>query len=700
MTPSRVFRFARKELRETLRDRRTVLTLVLMPVLLYPLLGVVFRQFFLVGLGESAPEYRIGVGSEREGEVLMLLLSTGERSPPPRRPAVGVGVPPPGVPTVIPFVATDLLQSVRDGGVHLGIRIPDLPSRNVPLADVRLNAEALLLDDSLTGREALDYLRGRIAAANVRILKERLRPPGGREVASPVTLEARAVTNPDRTGAFSLSTLVPLVLILMTITGAVYPAIDLTAGERERGTLEVLMAAPVPKVGLLAAKYLAVVAVSTLTGLVNLGMMALTLWLSGLAATLFGPKGLTIATVFSVLGLLVLFAAFFSALLLALTSFARSFKEAQAYLIPLMLVALTPGLLALAPGLRLTGGKTVIPLLNVVLLARDVFDGTATAGAAAAVVASTLLYAAAAVALAARVFGAEAVLYGDGGQWSDLVRRPQQPRPVATASGALLTLALLFPLQFVLHGALLSHVGASPATGVVMSAVVGVVLFVGVSLLSALLGRVRVPTGFALAGAPWAAFPAGLALGLAFVPVSAEIANLERAVGFSSIPDVVRDRLDATSVDVTLAILLFAFAVVPALVEEFFFRGYLFTALATASSNRTAVLATAALFGLFHIVTGELLVVERFLPTFVFGLALGWARGRSGSIWPSVVAHAVHNAAGLVAVREGLFKGTVPTMWLAAAVALGVVAVWVFARSGVRPAIASPATSSPFLPPR
>ena len=69
---------------------------------------------------------------------------------------------------------------------------------------------------------------------------------------------------------FSLAALIPLILVLMTVTGAVYPAIDLTAGERERGTLETLIAAPVPRLGLLLAKYVAVLAVALLTAVVNL----------------------------------------------------------------------------------------------------------------------------------------------------------------------------------------------------------------------------------------------------------------------------------------------------------------------------------------------------------------------------------------------------------------------------------------------
>src|SRR5581483_1603043 len=103
----------------------------------------------------------------------------------------------------------------------------------------------------------------------------------------------------------------------------VYPAIDLTAGERERGTLEVLMAAPIPRLGLLFAKYVAVLAVALLTALVNLMMMTITVSASELGKVLLGENGLTLPLVLKVLGLLLLFAGFFSAALLTLASFAR-----------------------------------------------------------------------------------------------------------------------------------------------------------------------------------------------------------------------------------------------------------------------------------------------------------------------------------------------------------------------------------------
>src|SRR5262249_4921658 len=151
------------------------------------------------------------------------------------------------------------------------------------------------------------------------------------------------------------------------------------------------------------------------------------------------------AALVQVLLLLLLFASFFSAVLLTLTSFARSFKEAQAYLIPLMLLCLAPGILALMPGLSLRGVLSVVPLVHIVLLARDVFAGTAGLLSAGIVVLSTLIYALAAITLATRVFGTEAVLTSESSSVGDLFRRPEQPQPAAEPAGALLVLALLFP---------------------------------------------------------------------------------------------------------------------------------------------------------------------------------------------------------------------------------------------------------------
>ena len=223
------------------------------------------------------------------------------------------------------------------------------------------------------------------------------------------------------------------------------------------------------------------------------------------------------------MGLLLLFAAFFSAVLLAITSFARSFKEAQAYLIPLMLLSLAPGVMGMLPGLSLEGPLTVVPLVNIVLLSRDLFEGGAQIPIALVVIASTLLYALAAIGTAAHIFGAEGVLYNEQSTWSDLLRRPQEERSVPSVASALLCLALMFPLWFICRS-VIARLGDISIVGQLgLMAGTGSLLFAGLPLLWANRGRVRLRTGMQLQAAPLVAWGGALLLGMSLWPVIVQL---------------------------------------------------------------------------------------------------------------------------------------------------------------------------------
>ncbi len=406
----RMARLIRKELLEILRDRRTIATLLLMPLLLYPLLGLAFAQVFASGAEAlRAPHYRLAFPSQEDGQIFYDHLRQGEERLLRAGQLVDRAANPQARLEILP-IEQDLLARldtlgydgapatvIRLGGVDLAIR--PIAARE---GQTGTGWELFYREGSPTSREAFRYVRRLIEAAN-----------RGPDRPDALTLIPKAVSPEQSRQTSWLSVLVPLVLILMTITGAVYPAIDLTAGERERGTLEILAAAPIPRLRLLFAKYVAVLTVALLTALVNLAPMVAVLMLTGLARETFALRSLPqiAVTLLLIFGLLVLFAAFFSAVLLALTSFAHSFKEAQAYLIPLMLVALAPGLFSLLPGLLLEGWVVFVPLLNIVLLARDLLEGAATWTTGGLVVGLTAVYALLALALAARIFGREMVFY-------------------------------------------------------------------------------------------------------------------------------------------------------------------------------------------------------------------------------------------------------------------------------------------------
>ncbi|MCA9191911.1 MAG: CPBP family intramembrane metalloprotease [Planctomycetales bacterium] len=445
-----------------------------------------------------------------------------------------------------------------------------------------------------------------------------------------------------------LSTMIPLVLVLMTMAGAVYPAIDLTAGERERGTMEALIVSPIPSAYLLLAKYSAVVVVALLTALANLAAMSITLWVSGLGKLILGTEALSLGMIGTVLVLLVLFTMFFAALLLAVTSFAKSFKEAQAYLIPLMLLALAPGVMSLLPGIEFNSILATAPLINIVLLAREVLTGGADWNPALVAVLCNGVYAMAALVLASRLFGNDASIQGSQGSWRDLISRPNRELKLPEIEHAALTMAVMFPLYFVLSS-LLPWIPGTFTQRLWASAAVSVGLLLLLPIVICWLRRIRLASTLKMrfpTAKQWLLWLPGICLIASSAWMLAhEIIILGQSVGIGTISDNQMDQVREFRhqlSQISIVVVLITLAISPAVCEEFLFRGFVLSSLHR-RRPMTAVIYSAIIFGLMHVLTSNVLAVERFLPTTYLGLIIGWIAYRTASIWPGMLLHASHN---------------------------------------------------------
>ncbi len=689
---ARQWRLTRKELAETLRDRRTIVTLVLMPLLVYPLLGILFRQF-LAGtfIQQTNMQAIVGLEDDEGSESpfykrFELWLNTGNdvliEEPNAIEPAL---VQEPTLESVIMGFG-DSEQMLREGKVDVAVKRlrGDDPTNTGP------GIEIIYADNSPMAAGVRSFIERRIRAFNY---AERQRQGLEPEAASGLTMRFRKLAEVKSASRSLLPSVVPLVLLLMTITGAVYPAIDLTAGERERGTLEALIAAPVSRMGVLMAKYVAVLTVALLTAGMNLAAMSITIYSTGLASVLVQPGESILSLVVQVLGLLLLFASFFSALLLAVTSFAKSFKEAQAYLIPLMMVTLAPGLMSLSPSLELSGPLAVVPLVNVVLLARDVFSGGASLLITMVVVISTALYAGVSIALAARIFGSDAILYGSGGSWTDLFRRPLESVPAPSTVAALFCLALVFAAMITLGGATsLWMAEASPGAQLAMSAITTAIIFVGIPFLAATLENVNLLAGFRLRTPTLLAWGAALLLGVSLGVLVSEITILGLQWEIITLHPALKAAIEKKGAELNalpLPWVLITLTLVPALAEELFFRGYLFAALLRRWGAWGTIFATATAFALFHTFGASGLSLERLLPSFILGAVLGLLAYRSGSVWPGIPLHVLNNSLLLTFARykdELVARGTLaadseqlPAAWLAIAAVVAIVGFVVLA---------------------
>jgi ABC-2 type transport system permease protein/sodium transport system permease protein len=261
-------------------------------------------------------------------------------------------------------------------------------------------------------------------------------------------------------------------------------------------------------------------------------------------------------------------------------------------------------------------------------------------------VGSTLFYIAAAIALAARIFGTDAILYGSPTTWSDLVRRPREERPAASLGAAMFCLAAMFPTFYVLANTLGRSAEFSIERQTIVRAIITAAIFGGIPATLALVGRVNWASGLGIRKAGVLSYLAAAILGISLWPAAHELALA--CQGFAINPELLKkiNELVAPFQTMPLWLVLVSFALVPAVFEEFCFRGFLFGAIRQRLSGIWTIVITATLFGFFHEVTTP----GKLMPSAALGLALSWVRLRTGSILPGIVMHAVLNGFLLTAI--------------------------------------------------
>ncbi|NOS99522.1 MAG: CPBP family intramembrane metalloprotease [Phycisphaerales bacterium] len=679
-----------KELVDILRDVRTLAAMIIVPLVLYP--AIMIGGLQAVSTTTQAVEgERIIVGVEpREAwdAVVVPLLdaerrflnqraeaerdrvddsttaSTGDAPPPVARRPVADQV----------FLSErspgeSLDDAVRQRHVHCGIVVQGAGWRTGNTADpVRIKLK--YQPEDLRS----EYAAGRLTEAFELVsdvqLDKRLRLLNiDRDFIEPIRIEREQLSTPGSV----LGLILPLVLVLMTITGAIYPAIDLTAGERERGTLESLMACPVPVIELIVGKFLVVSTIAIVGAALNLASVTATVYFGGIEQALSGAasdgaQGFPIRALPVILLSLIPFAVFVSALMIAVCCCGRTFKEAQNYVTPLIIAVIVLGGIGSLPGARLAGVLVVMPVANMVLLTRELLSGVSVGPTVFAwVLTSTSLYAVAAVVMAAQVFGRESVVFADNVSFIALFRRRMFvpcDRPTVTAVG--IYAVILFPVWFHIQGWL--QLDAERDMGGVFrgTAVLMPILFGLIPMAFLIWRRVDLTATFQLRRPAGAALLGGILIG-ASAWVLAHSVLVWQSQWFGGVPADAEDAAKRAIASMPLWFVGLVLALVPALSEELFFRGFLLSGLRSSMRPTPAILIAAIAFGLFHF------LAIRMVTTVALGLLFGWIAWRTWSIWPGVAAHICHNAIlAILLVRPEWLRAIAPADDAAAAAHLPV----------------------------
>jgi sodium transport system permease protein len=687
-----------REMRDQLRDRRTLFLIAVLPLLLYPLLGTSFFQLSqflqhhdakvlvigaeqLQGVDWAPPlvedsHFADDLFDHPELQKNLKLVWPDEfpkiesqlRKGPEAAKAIGAGT------TAEPEGPFDVAirELLDSGAVEAVLVFPhgfDERLREVRKALVGRRAakgaefpEPVILFNSADDKSQLAQLRveqvirrwrGAVTEKNLSASDVPV------EATKPFELQPRDLAQAQQRQAALWSKVLPFFVFIWALTGAFYPAVDLCAGEKERGTLETLLTSPASRREIVWGKLLTVMTFSTVTAMLNLGSLGLTGkfvidQLSQVAA--FGAdNALSMPPATSLLWLaMALFpiSALFSALCLACAAFARSTKEGQYYLMPLMLVTMPLMILPMSPGVELNWGNSLVPLTGLVLLLRSVIEGQYQHALPyiGPVVAVTLVCCLLAIRWAEEQFNRESVLFRESerlelGRWLlHLVRDRGETPSLAQAA---LCVAIIMVVQFFISVALSAQsIGELSFPMLAKALLISQLacIFAPAALMTIMLTRNPARTLLLERTPEWKHLWAAVGLALLAHPL---VVRLAEAITWLY-PVQEETQAAAKAIEEALAgapnwwIAIGLMALLPAVCEELAFRGFVLSGLRHLGHKWWAIGLSAVAFGLVHP------FLHQKITATCMGLAIGYVAVQTGSLWPCILLHGLHNSVQLI----------------------------------------------------
>jgi sodium transport system permease protein len=367
----------RREVRGALRERSVVVNSILLPVVLYPLLIwiEISALGFVTGLAERSTA-RVALLDDTSGrsEIVEALRGGTEDGAPDDDEG----------PIEIVDTETTLDQALARlaaGDLDAIVTLEEPTERGVALEG---NARVVVrydrsVDRSRRALERIERVVDESRAARLAREADRLDfPPGAAE---PLRVTRRNVSTEEALGTTLLGMMIPLFLVVAVALGCLVPAVDATAGERERGTWETLMTTRASRGSIVTAKYLYVASFGATAGVLNVAAMSVSLGpiLAPLQGAGDGGPALVVslaptAIVVMALGA-VLLALFFAAAMMPLAAFAHTFKDGQALVTPVFYLALIPLVLGQQTDRTLTPAVAMIPVANIAMAVRDAIHG-------------------------------------------------------------------------------------------------------------------------------------------------------------------------------------------------------------------------------------------------------------------------------------------------------------------------------------
>lgn len=682
----------KKELLDVFRDRKAIIMLVLVPLLIYPL--IFFGSFAVMTMIQSnmeQGEYKVLLSVDDDGALEQQIAeynedkkSEKEKSDVDKASAGDQSVEKESSSSdeeKSRILVVYISDYIRNGEFELE---NDTPEGRAALADKILQAEKadVYVDTQISSDGRVTYRTKYVSSITdsnyaetvVKDILDDLSDEETRNALEEAGLDAEKVTHPfgikreniastEQSAGSILGMILPFMLVVSLLMGTMYPAIDTTAGEKERGTLETLLTLPIKNHEMILAKFITVALMGVISAILNVISMGFMIFYLiklvqsevasdlGLDLKNFNLGTFVPAMLVTVLAIMA-FSLFISAVTMCIAALAKSYKEANNYITPLTLVVMLTGYIGFIPNIELDNKMAMIPVANICLLVKEMLLFKASMGPTAIVLLSNVLYAGLAIMLLSRMYDSEGILFDEGKSGLQLFqKRSNITKGGVPTSGDAWFIVFFVMILYLYFGSILQVNHGS--TGVFYSQLI----VVGVPLIMALYTKRSIRETYHFKGFRIVGFLGAILLFVgAFL-----IENIFSTFLYQFFPDSfeqMNSGLAETLMGDNMLVSLLIVAITPAICEEMMFRGFIYAGFRSKYKKWTAIILVSFIFGVYHT------SLIRLVPTMMLGVCFAMIVYYTDSIFPAMVMHCLNNAIGVIAMyKPGFLEENFPLIF-------------------------------------
>ena len=613
----------KKEMTEILRDKKTLIIMLVLPLLLYPsiLIGMSLG-ISMIMQSEEEKEHTVGYLLEDE-EYIEPLISLYEQE----KEELGARLSFRGASKEEEAV----IKEETDAWLYF--------SKEEQSIQIQLNYTSTSQKSDYTEsimKELVDKYRNALLTKNLE--KEGLTE----DFLHPVTYEAVDSATLSESMGMNMGGSIGMIVIIMILMGAFYPAVDVTAGEKERGTLETLLTLPVTNFQMIMSKFISVSIISCITAVISLlalggSILFIMLALPGDELVQI-PVGAFVNCIPVMLLVMVTTALLLTALSMCFCVFAKSTKEANNYMTPVMLVVMLATMIGMFPTVELDYKTALIPIVNVSLLIKQVLAQAMDLSLALITILVNCAYSVLIIWILARMYDSEDIMFSDGFRSFRLFQKREDiKRGTIPATGDVLISLIVLLLTIIYLGGMISMRNQFIGTAIIQLMIVAVPLALTWYMKSdvKILFSLQKPEKKTIVGSILLYIGTYLVMFMLSIVLSkllpSHLEGLEMAF-----EEMMKQ---------PFVLLVLVIAVMPAIGEELLFRGLVFGSMRQKYKVAWAIFLSALFFGAYHT------NLVKLIPTGLLGACFAYIVYKSGSIFISMFLHFTNNFLSVIAMK-------------------------------------------------